>query len=188
MSKTQDRAKRLPYARESLMYPDVLTWLRQFLEERYPRGKVYVADTSQQPLYRFLRQQVDTSLIATSLLPADWQSWDIRVNIAGLVIHRRSLKLAIVECKIRPITLTHMSQLLGYSRVVQPDYAFLLSPTGATSPLQKLLRTYNRQDILNYRATPGSQPRSLIIARWDAASKTPDRSAIITGDDNITRI
>lgn len=165
------------------MYPDVLMWLQGFLEARFPSSDVHVAQTAQQALHRFLRNQLDTSR-----LPADWQSWDVKIDIIGWVYQQREMKLAIVECKNTPITLTHLSQLLGYSRVIQPEYAFLLSPFGVASLLQRLLVTHNRQDILNYSITPGSHSRSLILARWDATAKTIDHSSIITGDDNTSRI
>ena len=59
-------------------------------------------------------------------IPAD-------VTGAALVVtrqHHLALRLAIVEVKVRPINLRDLSQAIGYAKVAQPDYAFLVSPNG----------------------------------------------------------
>ncbi|MER3473949.1 MAG: hypothetical protein C4335_07925 [Armatimonadota bacterium] len=183
MRNREIRSKRSPYAYERLMYPDVLWWLQQFLQARFPNDMVQVADTSRQPLYRYLRRHQDHCP-----LPTEWQSWDVRVDLVGLIFGQRDVKIAVVECKNTPIRLTHLSQLLGYSRVIQPESAFLLSPIGITPLLQRLLVTFGRQDILNYATASGRRSRSLVIAKWDATAKMLDRNSVITSDDNIARL
>jgi hypothetical protein len=127
-------------------------------------------------------------LLLLTGVPGDWQSWDIRADVLGIVSSKLSTRLAIVECKNRTITLAHLSQLLGYCRVAQPEYAFILSPFGASSMLKRLLQTYGRKDVLEYQHKKGKVPRSLVIARWDAVTKNLDYASLITGDDNVGRI
>jgi len=170
------------YATEREMYPEVCRWLEDFLRHRYPRSKISVLDASRQPVYHVLRNLQLTGL------PSDWESWDIRADVLGIVSSKLSTRLAIVECKNRTITLAHLSQLLGYCRVAQPEYAFILSPFGASSMLKRLLQTYGRKDVLEYQQKKGKVPRSLVIARWDPVTKNLDYASLITGDDNVGRI
>lgn len=170
------------YAAEQLMYPEVREWLKNFLQQRHRRCEVCVLDTSRLPVYRALRS------LEISGLPSDWVSWDVRVDVLGIITSERAVQLALVECKNSAITLTHLSQLLGYCRVVQPEYAFLLSPMGVSSMLKRLLATYRRKDILQYQLNAKRTLRSIVVARWDRTAKSLDYASVITGDDNWTRI
>jgi hypothetical protein len=44
-------------------------------------------------------------------------------------------------------------------------YAFLVSPNGWTENLQRLVRDYQRMDVLEY-----APKRRLVVARWDIVS------------------
>jgi len=92
--------------------------------------------------------------------------------------------MAFVECKNEPITLAHVSQLLGYSRVALPRYSFIVAPQGASDSMRSLLLTYNRTDILEYLNKPGQLPRSIITARWNETANCIDAESLITGDKN----
>lgn len=170
------------YASEQLMYPEVSAWLESFLLQRHPRSNVRVLDASRLPVYRMLRR------LGITGLPGDWESWDVRVDVLGILSNRRSTQLAMVECKNSTITLAHLSQLLGYCRVVQPEYAFILSPVGVSGALKRLLQTHGRKDVLQYQLPAGGIARSIIIARWDMTAKSLDYESVITGDDNKGRI
>ncbi len=170
------------YTSERLMYPEVCNWMEQFLRQRHPQANVRVLDTSRAPVYRVLRR------LDVSGLPDDWESWDIRVDVLGIISERRSTRLAMVECKISAITLAHLSQLLGYCRVSRPEYAFIISPAGISGTLKHLISVHHRQDILEYDAPTARTSRSVVIARWDTTFQALDYANIITGDDNRTRI
>jgi len=172
----------MSYTTEKEMYPDVCLWLEGFLRQRHPHGKVSFLDASRQPVYRVLRN------LQLPGLPGDWESWDIRADVLGIVSGKASTRLAIVECKNTEITLAHLSQLLGYCRVAQPEYAFILSPFGASDLLKRLLLTYGRKDVLVYQHREGKIARSLIIARWDPTTNSLDYASLVTGDDNVGRI
>lgn len=170
------------YPSERFMYTDVCEWLEQFLRQRHRRCHVHVLDASRVPVYRVLRRMNTTGL------PGDWESWDIRVDVLGVVYGNGSTKLALVECKNSAVTLTHLSQLLGYCRVALPEYAFILSPAGVSGALKRLVITHGRKDVLQYKACAGRLARSIVIARWDMVAKTLDYASVITGDDNRARI
>ena len=87
-----------------------------------------------------------------------------------------------MECKNTNLTLAHLSQILGYSRVTRPLYSFLISPTGPSQALKSLLLDYQRRDILEYHWPKGKRPRKIIVAQWDMPTKTPNRHTMIGGE------
>lgn len=117
-------------------------------------------------------------------LPPEWPSWNIQVDVVGFVVLPHSTDIAFVECKNTAITLDHLSQLLGYSRIARPLFSFLVAPQGASDSLRSLLLTFNRIDVLEYHWEPGTLSRSVVIARWDESANTIDRNTLMTGDQN----
>lgn len=150
------------YLNERRMYKPVCQWLRRFLSERHRDARVQVHDVSRRSLSAF----IDESKLR-EYLPAEWVTWDIRVDIVGFIIKEGEAQLAFAECKNNPITLAHVSQLLGYSRVARPLYSFLLSPAGTGDSLVQLIETYRRTDVLQYDWQTGIRPRTILIAKWD---------------------
>jgi len=166
---------RASYPSESAMYPEVARWLENFLRARYPSSAVEAFPTPNERLYRALARIG----VPEHTLPAEWQSWDVQVDIVGLISNNHSTEIALVECKITPITIAHLSQAIGYSRIVRPRWSFLVSPRGVRPNLSRLINAFNRQDILVYLETPRQPPRTLILARWDARAQQIDWSSLI---------
>ncbi len=169
-----------PFVTEKEMYPQVCEWLKRFLRDRYARSEIYVYDCSRRSLPKLIQE---TGLISN--LAPEWPSWDIQVDIVGFIIDTHATRLAFVECKNVPIKLSHLSQILGYSRVVLPEYALILSPHGVSTSLKSLLITYRRTDVLQYVGSPGRLAKSVVVARWDAQAKCPDPGTMISGDINF---
>ena len=166
----------MPYAREQDMYAEVQAWLRDRLQHHYPNSAIRVLDTSQEHLTRVIRREN-----MARGLPADWVSWDIQVDITGFIMTSEQTRLTFIECKNKSLTLDHLSQLLGYSRVARPEHALLIAPQGIGTALRSLLVTYQRYDVLSYEKPPGQFERMLVLARWDEQRNDLDRSTIITG-------
>ena len=144
------------YSREKEMYAPVMGWLKRSLQGRFPRAHIKTYDTSAVALYRFL----ETNGLQEHF--PQYQSYDIHVDVTGVVRTKRTAHLAFVECKLKQITLRDLSQLLGYSRVAVPIYSIIVSPAGIGSAINYLLRSYGRIDVLEY-----GQGRKLKIASWD---------------------
>ena len=144
------------YTREKQMYPDVMEWLKHKLRGTFHHAKIETYDTSAITLYRFL----ETNGLE-GFFP-EYQSYDIRVDVTGIVQTKRKAHLVFVECKLKQITLRDLSQLLGYSRVAIPIYSIIISPAGIGSALTCLLKTYGRIDVLEYE-----KDRRLKVATWD---------------------
>lgn len=95
------------------MYPEVCAWLHDLLDAGFPRATVEVADTSRVILANYLEQR------GLAALFPDCQTYEINVDVTG-VVKAKKPHLAFVECKLTPLTLRDMSQLLGYSKVAVP--------------------------------------------------------------------
>jgi len=171
----------MPYKEEKEMYYPVTQWLQRFLQGMHKRATIRVFDSSDTSLTKLIN---DNGLIEN--LPPEWQSWDIHVDVVGFIITAKKTELAFVECKNIELTLAHLSQLLGYSRIAKPRYSFLISPIYVNSSVLSLLSVYQRLDVLDYYYQKGSCPRSMIIAKWDERTNAIDNSKIITSDYNHT--
>jgi hypothetical protein len=162
------------YQNESAMYPEVARWLENFLRSRHPNSKVEAFLTPNERLFRVI-----TRMNVERYLPPEWQTWDVQSDVVGFVQHENSIDIALIECKIAQISISHLSQAIGYSRIVRPRWSFLISPQGINPNLLRLLNTFNRQDVLVYAEAEHRTPRSLILARWDAASQQIDWSSVV---------
>ena len=164
------------YESESDMYPDVCRWLKGFLASRFQRADIDVYDLSHIPISRFLRNY------DKGQFPPEWVTWDIRVDVVGFIHQPQEMtSLAFVECKNTKLTLAHLSQLLGYSRIAQPLLSFLISPEGFSSSLVSLLQDYQRHDVLEYHWENGRVPRQVVVAEWDIAACNLNRQTMIGG-------
>ena len=141
---------------EKDLYPLVKKWLRKFLKDRHRRSKVETYDTHNVSVSKFL---LDKKL---QTYFTELSAYDIKVDVTGIIISKKAAKLAFVECKIKPITLKDVGQILGYSRVANPAYSFIVSPKGLSSPLSILLRTFGRYDVLAYQDN-----KKIRIAKWN---------------------
>jgi len=170
----------MPYKSEKEMYPHVCKWLKIFLKEHHKKHEIHVFDSSRKKLNKLIEEH---DLIDN--LPSEWTSWDIQIDIVGFATNENENILAFVECKNSAISLSYLSQLLGYSKVSRPTYSFIISPQGPSDSLKSLLLSYNRIDILEYHSEPGILPYSIIVAKWNERKNSIVTSSIITGIRNI---
>lgn len=148
---------------EKSLYPAVASWLARFLKDRYRGSRVHVYDTHATNLNSFIE---DRDL--HNDFP-EFRAYDIKVDLTGVVASRSRTDLAFVECKLRPIRLLDVGQLLGYARIVRPAIALLISPGGISPALETLIRTFGRHDLLDY-----DHDKRIRLATWDS-----DRSDIL---------
>lgn len=166
----------MKYKSEKDMYPDVCQWLEAFLKDRFRQAEIDVRILAYTPISRFLRTYNRGNF------PAEWVTWNIKVDVIGFVHHlNKPTTLVFVECKNTKLTLAHLSQLLGYSRIARPTYSFLISPVGFSTSLVSLLQEYQRRDVLEYHWEPGKLPRQVIVAQWEMTGRNLNRNAMIGG-------
>lgn len=166
----------MKYKFERDMYADVAQWLEDFLRDRFRQAEVDVHVLPYTSVSRFL------STYNQGNFPGEWVTWDIKVDVVGFVHHsNKPTSVAFVECKNIKLTLAHLSQLLGYSRIAQPLYSFLISPVGFSATLVSLLQEYRRHDVLEYHWEPGKMPRHVIVAEWERTTGNLNRHSMIGG-------
>ena len=147
------------------MYPDVIKWLKKNLEQKIGKKakKITVLDTHDSDLSNFIMQ-----LNYQKFFP-EFSTYKIRQDITGFIEYEDKVELVFVECKNTSLSLIHLSQLIGYSCIALPIYSILLSPQGMGQTLNKLLKSYNRLDILEFR------PKRMIqVIKWDKTKQDVD--------------
>lgn len=166
----------MKYETEKDMYPDVCRWLENFLRDRFKKADVEVCELSQKSISRFL------STYNRGDFPGEWVTWNIKVDVVGFVHQpNKPTMMAFVECKNAKLTLAHLSQLLGYSRIALPLYSFLISPVGFSRTLVSLLQEYRRHDVLEYHWESGRLPRKVVVAQWQTSTAKLNRNTMIGG-------
>jgi len=156
------------YRNEEQIYPEVVAWFSTFLREKNRDSSVEVYITARISLWRFLQQK------GLHLVFPDYSTYDIKVDITGIIQATGTARLAFVECKLRPITLRDVAQLLGYSRVARPAYAFILSPSGVSPAINTLLVSYRRFDVLEY-----DKSKRIRIATWNKDRREIDYATLL---------
>jgi len=153
------------YRNEIEMYPDIIEWLKRNLEQKNGKTakKITVLDTHCSDLSNFIMQ-----LNYQKFFP-EFSTYKIRQDITGFIEYSDKVELVFVECKNTSLSLIHLSQLIGYSCIALPIYSILLSPQGMGQTLNKLLKSYNRLDILEFR------PKRMIqVIKWDKSKQDVD--------------
>ena len=154
--------------KEKDMYPAVCKWLRNILRSKYKKAEIYVFDTSNVTLSKFLVKRRYHRFFKA------YQTYEIQVDITGVIKSRKRIDLAFVECKLKKISLKDLSQLLGYSKVAFPLFSMIISPAGMSRSLDLLFNVWRRYDILYY-----GKDKHLLIGKWDSDRREVDPSSII---------
>jgi len=156
------------------MYPDVCAWLKRILKEKFKDAEICVEDTSKKVLSKWLVEKGFHNFFP------DYQTYEIEVDVTGIVEKTDEVHLGFIECKLGRITLRDLSQLLGYSRVALPLYSVILSPKGISRSMNLLLNIARRNDILYY-----STDKHIIVGKWNEKRKELDFSSIIPKGSRI---
>jgi len=162
------------YSSEKEMYPEVVSWLNVYLKHKYPRAMITSYDTSRENLCEFIRRYKLGKYFAEA------ETYVIKVDITGVIRYKEKCLLAFVECKMKPISLRDISQLIGYSKVVLPVFSIIVSPRGISSTVNKLINIYRRYDVLTYKNN-----HKLKIACWNKNTKDIDASTLLPHGEHL---
>ncbi len=160
------------YKNEIEIYPDIIKWLKKHLDDKYKFAEtIQVRDTHDKDLTDFIIE-----LNYQKFFP-EFTTYKIRQDITGFIEYEDRVELVFVEVKIGELMLKDLSQLIGYSCVPKPFpiVSILISPGGMGSTLSKLLTSYNRKDILEFRTDHKIQ-----VLKWDSKKQDIDRMNSIT--------
>jgi len=153
----------MPLDTERRLYAPCRSWLQVALQAQHPRSTVVVLpDTDRRKLGQVLEAAEYSDRFPES------SAWNVRVDVVAVIERRRLCSLAFVELKSRPITLVDVGQLLGYCRVCKPELALLLSPSGVSAELSRLLNGFGRTDILTF------ERNTIVVGKWDVRRSMPD--------------
>lgn len=154
------------YTNEIEMYSDIINWLKKRLKEQFGKkaNKITVLDTHDSDLLNFI-----IKLKYQKFFP-EFTTYKIRQDITGFIEYEDKVELVFVECKNGKLSLINLSQLIGYSCIALPIISILIAPQGMGTTLSKLLTSYNRVDILEFRPN-----RKIQVLKWDYNKKDIDR-------------
>lgn len=146
------------YSNEIEMYPDIIHWLDKRLQGEYggKAKKITVLDTHDSDLSNFIMK-----LKYQKFFP-EFTTYKIRQDITGFIEYKDKVEMVFVECKNSKLTLINLSQLIGYSSIALPIFSILIAPQGMGTTLSKLLSTFNRKDVLEFR-----EKRKIEVLKWD---------------------
>jgi len=159
---------------ETELYPEVARWLKIYLKDRHPNSSVSAYDTHRINLSKLILEKN-----LQKFFP-QFSAFDIKVDITGIIISRKAVLMAFVECKIKPISLKDVGQILGYSRVAKPRYSFIVSPEGLSAPLNSLICSFGMHDILDY----GDGLR-IKLATWNIVRREIDSDSLVPRGEYI---
>ncbi len=157
------------------LYPNIKKWLSKTLEQRFKKDyEIIVEDTHDIYLSDFLEYKKLTKYFPES------SAYKIKTDITGIIKQSQKCELVFVECKVKPIKLLDVGQLLGYSLVAHPISSYLLSPSGISESLENLLNIYGRRDILYYDKNLFIQ-----IGKWSLERNEPRWDQMISEKHGI---
>ncbi len=159
------------YSNEIEMYPDIIFWLEKQLKGKFGKKakKITVLDTHDSDLLNFI-----IKLKYQKFFP-EFTTFKIRQDITGFIEYDDKVELVFVECKNGKLSLINLSQLIGYSCIALPVISILIAPQGMGTTLSKLLTSFNRTDILEFRPH-----RKIQVLKWDYNKKDIDQMNSIT--------
>jgi len=153
---------------EKEMYPDVLEWFKQLLKDKFSKADITTDITAKLFLNKWLEKK------SLNIYFPEYATYECKIDITGFVKTQNKKFLCLIECKTSPITLRDLSQLLGYSKVINPEISILLSPKYVSNSLRLLLKEYSRLEILNY-----NNNKNIYIGRWNKNRHSIDYESLI---------
>ena len=154
--------------REKDLYPEIERWLKQYLEDRYPRMEIITT-------HKTSGMTLDTYLSYHNIDVKEAIGLSIKVDIVGIIRSKKKTKLAFVEVKDKPLSLSDLGQLWGYTQLIDPAESFLISSKGLGG-LDKVLKVLKREDLLVYGK---KRDKHMKVVKWDSRRGTIDSFSLI---------
>jgi len=154
--------------KEKDFYQLVEEWLYAYLSSKLRRYEILVKDTHRVKLCDFLRRE---GLLR--FFP-EGETYEIMPDITGVARKQDKCLLIIVECKMGIVNLRDIAQILGYSIICKPEMSFIISSKGISDSFKRLVREYERIEILEYMSNHYIQ-----VLKYDTLAKGIDYSQSI---------
>lgn len=150
------------------LYEPMKAWLHKYLSNKYKKRKVFTIDAHSERLDKVLNKYGVFNEQANGI--------DIQIDVLGIVKDINNVKLFFIEAKRTSLTLRDLGQLWAYCKLIDPKEAFLFSSADLGS-LNKLLNTYNREDLLDFGN--GKYIKKMRVGIWSLTSNAPDMLTIL---------
>lgn len=154
--------------KEAKLYPEIEMWCKRYLEDKYTG---YFVITT----HRTSKIDLDSFLKSIGIEIKEAIGLSIKVDIVGILRKARETKLVFIEVKDKPLTLTDLGQLWGYTQLINPVESFLISSKGLGN-LNYLFHILKREDLLMYGF---KKERMMRICKWDEQRKAIDYATLI---------
>ena len=152
------------------LYKPVKSWLNSHLQGCFPNKNVQTFIGADKFISTVLKRHKLQKYFCNS------SCFDIKIDVFSIVEYKKGkFKLVIVECKTGKLTLQHLSQLIGYSKIINPVCSILLSSSGLSTSLSNLLDCPT-DNLLSYGA---NNKNRISIAKWNLHTKTLDFTSCI---------
>ncbi|MDE0118434.1 MAG: hypothetical protein OXM55_00300 [Bdellovibrionales bacterium] len=143
--------------KESTLYLPVKNWINNYLKRNLKTQKVKTYIGADEFISKILiRENLYDKIINSHY-------FNIKIDVFSVVIKDDKAELVLIECKSTRLGLIHLSQLIGYSRIINPLCSILLSPEEITTGLKNFLNNQGHS-LLNY-----GNNRKIVIAKWIAS-------------------
>lgn len=148
---------------ENELYEPMRNWLYSYLCDKYKNSEIYAIDSHTERLDRVLSKY---GIVVDEAIDVD-----IQIDVLGIVKKLDKVKLFFIEAKKTTLTLRDLGQLWAYCKLIDPEEAFLLTSANL-GILDKLLNTYQREDLLDF----GSNKiiKKMKIGIWDLSANSLD--------------
>ena len=153
---------------EKDLYSPMCKWLQEYLEDNYKKGEIIVEDTSQVSLDSVLEKYGVINEYPEAI------GIGMQIDVLGIVKDKYKSYLFFIEAKKTPLNTHDFGQILVYSRICNPEKAFLFSSAG-TGSLEKLIQ--QREDLTFY--SRDKRLKMIQIAKWDIIRNMPDITSMI---------
>ena len=147
--------KREDKLKESELYLPIKNWIDGYLKRSLNATDVKTYIGADEFLSKILIRENLSKKIPYS------HYFNIKIDIFSVIVKCNKADLVLIECKSNRLALIHLSQLIGYARIINPLCAILLSPKEINTGLRNFLNNDQKYNLLNY-----GNNRKIVVARW----------------------
>jgi len=141
--------------KESELYLPIKEWLDGFLKRNLKTKNIKTYIGADEFISKILiRENLSKKIINSHY-------FNIKIDVFSVILKKDNAELVLIECKNTRLALIHLSQLMGYSRIINPVCSILLSPEGVTTGLRNFLNNDQSLNLLNY-----GNNKKIAIAKW----------------------
>jgi len=149
--------------KEFELYSPMVSWLEQYMKDKYIGWSVVVVNSHSERLDRVLFRHGIVIDVAIGI--------DIQIDVLGIAKKLDKIRLVFVEAKCTRLTLRDLGQLWAYCKLIDPYEAFILTSQNIGS-LDKILRNYGREDILDFG--DGKKIKKMMVGEWSIEQAAPN--------------